>query len=64
MGFVNIKISKMKSIKKFEDKKINNMANVEGGRRKLTKTMGSRDRYNSNTGLYISNTGLFDGPRD
>jgi len=56
----------MKSIKKFETKKIENMSNLEGGKRLLTRASGTndRDRYNTRTGLYTTNTGLFDGPRD
>jgi hypothetical protein len=55
----------MKSIKNFENKKIENMSNIQGGFfRKLTKTMGSRDRVSRKTGRYTSNTGLFDGARD
>jgi len=42
------------------------MSNIEGGKKTKTEnqTTGAKDKYNSKTGLYISNTGLFDGPRD
>ena len=59
MGFFNIKISKMKSIKKFTDKKIENMSNLQGGD-KITKkaTYSNRDRRDENDTL-ITNSSWF-----
>lgn len=56
----------MKSIKNFEGKKVLNMSNIEGGQKIKTSNdvNGTKDKYDTKTGLYISNTGWFDGPRD
>ena len=58
----------MKSIKKFEGKKIKNLSDLKAGARFRTDNPGSgdsyKDKYNERTGLYETRVGLFDGPRD
>jgi len=49
----------MKSIKKFEGKKVENMATIEGGRRSTGKGVGrNRDAITRN-GRFISNSSWF-----
>jgi len=47
----------MKSIKKFEDKKVKNMATIEGGRR-FKSFSGNTDRTNRR-GITITNSSWF-----